>query len=595
MHRKAGSMANPIEFSLCSSGILAHLLGIVAFNFELIWSSVIVDGTKFVSPHVFLRQKEAKQNAAKLALDGVLSKMKLDGISLIPNDTTFCKTILHEYAAKMNLELPRYTTSKSGAHFSTFITSVFFDGKTYKGVPARSKRDAEQLGARTVVDWILGKSDRSIVMAEIIKSKGKFFDAFSSGNGSFVPHDDVMPLKMTLDYQHGSIAASEKDMHSGSTAPQNNIVLLNASFANHPGYRNSKENNMHVLSRSSNLPVHAAVHPTLPAMVENAKGKIRQWKNQLQGSTNGHLYYVISEFCPPQVIVVKITDLSDDPAIVPGTKIPTTAESASARTKRVALSRKNFHKLIFSLLQGNIFCKSILHEYAAKMRMGLSTYTTSQLAGLFPTFISSVVFDRKMYVGGPGKSKQEAKQFGARTVIDRKLGESDMSTVMTEVIKSKGILVDAFNRGSGSIVSQDDNMPLKLTLDNHSGYTTPFENDMHVLPTNGNLPVSAADYSILPTIENPKGKTVKKNNQPEGSTSGHFGPVSNNSSPAQVIEVETEVVLDDQSMHVLSRSSNLPAVLPTLPAMVENAKEKNSTMEQPTSRLNKWTSLLCHQ
>ncbi|XP_020241269.1 uncharacterized protein LOC109819779 isoform X9 [Asparagus officinalis] len=547
MHRKAGSMANPIEFSLCSSGILAHLLGIVAFNFELIWSSVIVDGTKFVSPHVFLRQKEAKQNAAKLALDGVLSKMKLDGISLIPNDTTFCKTILHEYAAKMNLELPRYTTSKSGAHFSTFITSVFFDGKTYKGVPARSKRDAEQLGARTVVDWILGKSDRSIVMAEIIKSKGKFFDAFSSGNGSFVPHDDVMPLKMTLDYQHGSIAASEKDMHSGSTAPQNNIVLLNASFANHPGYRNSKENNMHVLSRSSNLPVHAAVHPTLPAMVENAKGKIRQWKNQLQGSTNGHLYYVISEFCPPQ---------------------------------------------------GNIFCKSILHEYAAKMRMGLSTYTTSQLAGLFPTFISSVVFDRKMYVGGPGKSKQEAKQFGARTVIDRKLGESDMSTVMTEVIKSKGILVDAFNRGSGSIVSQDDNMPLKLTLDNHSGYTTPFENDMHVLPTNGNLPVSAADYSILPTIENPKGKTVKKNNQPEGSTSGHFGPVSNNSSPAQVIEVETEVVLDDQSMHVLSRSSNLPvpaAVLPTLPAMVENAKEKNSTMEQPTSRLNKWTSLLCHQ
>ncbi|ONK60826.1 uncharacterized protein A4U43_C08F23100 [Asparagus officinalis] len=400
-------------------------------------SSVIVDGTKFVSPHVFLRQKEAKQNAAKLALDGVLSKMKLDGISLIPNDTTFCKTILHEYAAKMNLELPRYTTSKSGAHFSTFITSVFFDGKTYKGVPARSKRDAEQLGARTVVDWILGKSDRSIVMAEIIKSKGKFFDAFSSGNGSFVPHDDVMPLKMTLDYQHGSIAASEKDMHSGSTAPQNNIVLLNASFANHPGYRNSKENNMHVLSRSSNLPVHAAVHPTLPAMVENAKGKIRQWKNQLQGSTNGHLYYVISEFCPPQ---------------------------------------------------GNIFCKSILHEYAAKMRMGLSTYTTSQLAGLFPTFISSVVFDRKMYVGGPGKSKQEAKQFGARTVIDRKLGESDMSTVMTEVIKSKGILVDAFNRGSDSIVPQDNNMPLKLTLANHSGYTAPFENGMHVLPTNGNLP-----------------------------------------------------------------------------------------------------------
>ncbi|ONK81366.1 uncharacterized protein A4U43_C01F28280 [Asparagus officinalis] len=456
-------------------------------------SSVIVDGTKFVSPHVFLRQKEAEQNVAKLSLDSVLSKMKLEGISLIPDDTTFYKTILHEYAAKMKIELPRYTTSKSGAHFSTFITSVFFDGKTYKGVPARSKRDAEQLGARSVVDWILGKSDRSIVMAEIIKSKGKFFDAFSSGNGSFVPHDDDMPLKTTLDNQHGSIVASEKDMHAGSTAPQNNIVLLNASFANHPGHSNGKENNMHVLSRSSNLP---GVHPTLPATVENAKEKTRQWNNQPQGSTNEHLYYATSESCPPQ---------------------------------------------------DNIFCKSILYEYAAKMRMGLPTYTTSQLAGLFPTFISSVVFDGKMYVGGPGRSKKEAEQFGARTVIDHILGESDMSTVMTEVIKSKGILVDAFNRGSGQIVPQDDNMPLKLTLDNHSGYTALFENGMHVLPTNDNLPVPAADHSILPTIENPKGKTVRKNSQPEGPTSGHLGRVSNNSSPAQVIGVETEVVSDDQA------------------------------------------------
>jgi len=56
----------------------------------------------------------------------------------------------------MKMELPTYTTSKSEGPLPTFITTVVFDGKNYRGGAGRSKKEAEQLGARTVIEWILG-------------------------------------------------------------------------------------------------------------------------------------------------------------------------------------------------------------------------------------------------------------------------------------------------------------------------------------------------------------------------------------------------------------------------------------------------------
>jgi len=56
----------------------------------------------------------------------------------------------------MKMELPTYTTSKSEGPLPSFITTVVFDGNTYRGGTGRSKREAEQLGARTVIEWILG-------------------------------------------------------------------------------------------------------------------------------------------------------------------------------------------------------------------------------------------------------------------------------------------------------------------------------------------------------------------------------------------------------------------------------------------------------
>lgn len=66
------------------------------------------------------------------------------------------KSILNEYAVKMNLKLPTYETSRGPGEIPAFVSSVSFDNKTFKGDFGKSKREAEQIGARTVIEFILG-------------------------------------------------------------------------------------------------------------------------------------------------------------------------------------------------------------------------------------------------------------------------------------------------------------------------------------------------------------------------------------------------------------------------------------------------------
>lgn len=75
---------------------------------------------------------------------------------LIIQDTVFCKSILNEFAVKMNLELPAYSTRQSEALLPVFVSSLVFNGVTYTGEPGRSKKEAEQLAARAVIRTLLG-------------------------------------------------------------------------------------------------------------------------------------------------------------------------------------------------------------------------------------------------------------------------------------------------------------------------------------------------------------------------------------------------------------------------------------------------------
>ncbi|KAF7147726.1 hypothetical protein RHSIM_Rhsim03G0037200 [Rhododendron simsii] len=109
-------------------------------------STVIVDGSSYTSTGTFLHRKAAEQDSSRVALDGLAPKMKDEG-----------------FLFKMNLEMPTYTTIQLGGVLPVFESNLLFNGATYNGGLAKSKREAEQLAARAVIQSIMGNSDSSEV------------------------------------------------------------------------------------------------------------------------------------------------------------------------------------------------------------------------------------------------------------------------------------------------------------------------------------------------------------------------------------------------------------------------------------------------
>ncbi|KAB1222261.1 Double-stranded RNA-binding protein 4 [Morella rubra] len=119
-------------------------------------STVLVDGASYTSPNTFSHRKAAEQDVAKIALANILQKIKEEGCPLILQDTVFCKSILNEFAVKMNLEMPTYSTIQPEGLLPTFISSLVFSGESYTGEAGRNKKEAEQLAARAVILSLLG-------------------------------------------------------------------------------------------------------------------------------------------------------------------------------------------------------------------------------------------------------------------------------------------------------------------------------------------------------------------------------------------------------------------------------------------------------
>ncbi|KAL6512948.1 hypothetical protein OROHE_019738 [Orobanche hederae] len=139
-------------------------------------SQVWVDGQCFISPNVFLNKKMAEQDAAKHALIAIREKVKNEGPSRILEDKVFCKSMVNEFAVRMNRSAPTYTTNMTEAFLPMFVSSLQFDGVTYTGQAGKTKKEAEQFAACAAVLSILG-SESSSTMSEIVKSKFKLYDA----------------------------------------------------------------------------------------------------------------------------------------------------------------------------------------------------------------------------------------------------------------------------------------------------------------------------------------------------------------------------------------------------------------------------------
>ncbi|OAY63692.1 Double-stranded RNA-binding protein 4 [Ananas comosus] len=153
-------------------------------------ATVYIGGEVFKSPHTFAHRKEAEQDVAKFALENLSRKIKpVEDIPQINpqiyqlafcnalQNAVFCKSILHEYTVKAHAEKPMYSTSRSEGQLPLIIGSVVLDGKTYKGDPARNKKEAEQTAARAAIKSILENTSTSNLMAKIIQSKAQFYSA----------------------------------------------------------------------------------------------------------------------------------------------------------------------------------------------------------------------------------------------------------------------------------------------------------------------------------------------------------------------------------------------------------------------------------
>ncbi|KAK7310475.1 hypothetical protein RJT34_08027 [Clitoria ternatea] len=99
-----------------------------------------------------------------------------DSFIIVFQNSTFWKSILHEYVAKLNMEKPSYNTVYQGPLLPVFISSLVFNGTSYIGDIARSKTDAKQSAARAAILSILGNLNLGTMLIGISKSKSMLYN-----------------------------------------------------------------------------------------------------------------------------------------------------------------------------------------------------------------------------------------------------------------------------------------------------------------------------------------------------------------------------------------------------------------------------------
>ncbi|XP_011097127.1 double-stranded RNA-binding protein 4 isoform X1 [Sesamum indicum] len=200
-------------------------------------SRVWVDGTCFASPSTFSNRKMAEQDAAKHALIGIQEKVKNEGSSRVHQDSIFCKSIIYEYAQKMNLQLPTYVTNESKAMLPIFVSSLVLNGVTYVGEAGKNKKEAEQFAARSAILSILD-SESSTTMSEIVKSKFKLYDALKTVMDSSSVQVGNVPARVNPLEDSAAISLVNKrkeiDVAEGSSTDPCATISKSSSIAPFP-------------------------------------------------------------------------------------------------------------------------------------------------------------------------------------------------------------------------------------------------------------------------------------------------------------------------------------------------------------------------
>ncbi|XP_062107551.1 uncharacterized protein LOC133818598 [Humulus lupulus] len=184
-------------------------------------STVIVNGASYTSSDTFSTRKAAEQNVAELALksiaketmvnEGLPTKEMVDeGLPLIHEDTVFCKSILNEFATKMNMKMPTYNTIKPDGLLPVFKSSLVFNDVFYTGSVGKNKKEAEQLAARVAILSLLGDSGMRKVLYDIIKSKVKLYAALNKVDArDNIQNSSSAPLLMNKVQSSGVLSRND--------------------------------------------------------------------------------------------------------------------------------------------------------------------------------------------------------------------------------------------------------------------------------------------------------------------------------------------------------------------------------------------------
>ncbi|XP_057443475.1 double-stranded RNA-binding protein 4-like isoform X2 [Lotus japonicus] len=151
-------------------------------------STLWVNGKEYKSRLTYPHKKDAEQDAAELALKSLVSnenKKNEEHCKILP-DLMQSKSVLYEYAVKMNLKSPQYRTTQQGQLHPVYVSTLLFNGESYPGKVGKSKKEAEQLVAFVAIESLLESSSCGY-LHRIIKSKVRMQE------GSSKPVIDIPP------------------------------------------------------------------------------------------------------------------------------------------------------------------------------------------------------------------------------------------------------------------------------------------------------------------------------------------------------------------------------------------------------------------
>ncbi|RYR61293.1 hypothetical protein Ahy_A04g018447 [Arachis hypogaea] len=178
-----------------------------------------LDGTSYTSQMTFSQKKTAEQDAARIALESLKKKIKDDRC---PLDILISKSIMNEYAIKLNVEEPTYNTVQLERLLSHFMSFVIFNAS----------------------DSI------SITLYEITRSKSSFYGVAKPNKSQFIDESIVLPigttgydfylqhhnvlLVVTIEYASNLQDHKDKEVPMATNNGDKRIDVVPASFSLQP-------------------------------------------------------------------------------------------------------------------------------------------------------------------------------------------------------------------------------------------------------------------------------------------------------------------------------------------------------------------------